>query len=166
MNSAGASDQKSTQSVERGRVSAVDPDGLTRDDLMAPDDVLDFFLTVTVGFEDSDNQFGITLTVNGTVISGNVIPRGRWIKLWLDQIRRASPQMADGLAPAYEALWASWKERTRLRDEQDLPQLPVGFIHLQDAKIWQGDGVPISVEIWRGRISKVDGWCMGTLGRN
>jgi hypothetical protein len=144
--------------------SSTDPHGYTREDLRAADGLLDFFLTIALGVEESESNFGITLSVGGQLVSGNAISRGTWQKLWMQSVRTANADFADAMEPAYDRLMGFYLDHLKEREEGDLPRPPHGYIHLRDAALWQG-GTPIEIGLWRGRLDRLDGWSMGVISQ-
>src|SRR4051794_7831393 len=74
-----------------------DPEGIPRERFEAPDPLLDNLITVLVGWKDSDSNFGITLALDGLVVYGDAVPRGRWNKLFIEQLRPSAEVVADAL---------------------------------------------------------------------
>jgi hypothetical protein len=59
-----------------------------------------------------------------------------------------------------------WKEFiTRSRDKKDSDSRPK-YIHLQNAEVWEIFSTePFRFEYWRGKLSSIDGFSLGTRGQ-
>lgn len=114
-------------------------------------------------------QYGVTLTLGGTVISGILTSDAEFLRYLAEEITQGQD------TPEVRALRDDL-EQTAQRTEQKLreilarprhgsrpiPIMPV--LHLRDATIWLPGGQAVQVPFWRGRVEAVDGWFMGILG--
>lgn len=123
----------------------------------APDALLQELVEIaTMGF-----GFGITLTVGGMLVSGNVCPGSKYMQFIFEE------SLANEDERVKEAI------KKRLQPHADIygpeakvsAQAPV-YIHLENARfITPGvsGSAPASPVIWRGRISDVSGFFFGVL---
>lgn len=105
--------------------------------------------------------FGITLTVGGTLVSGNVCSGSKYMQFIFDET------LADVDEQVKEAI------KKRLQPFADIyapdawsAQAPT-YIHLENARFFTpgvSGATPSSPVLWRGRISDVSGFCFGVLG--
>lgn len=134
--------------------------------------------------------FGVTLCVKGVMVSG-VIASGRgYFESFAENVTDAmeddpeigaamQQQIHDYFAGIGQKLYPPRRagadksaESAPDAGEQDADdddqKQPPEFIHLRDARIISGTQVtPTNDGIWwRGRISEVDGWFLGTLGQD
>lgn len=122
-------------------------------------------------------EFGVTLYVNGLIVSGILISLTTYLELVPEMIRRSAPGNAAGEVwarlfdmlrgeddPAQESVSASEGQGSEAEASE------VGFpalIHLRDARIWAPNGAhDLAPAIWRGRLDHVSGWALGTLGQS
>lgn len=138
-------------------IEVVEDDGSTpHSDWGSPDPALQLFANIT--HAEPEIQLGVTLTVNGSVITGALIGKSAWI----------SEQ-----AVAYEEeLGGMIRTLGRLIDDPrdaDRPLDTYGFIHLKDAHYVSGtEFYPAQDQdgfFWRGRLADVSGWSFGVLQR-
>ncbi|WP_136604651.1 gas vesicle accessory protein GvpU [Paenibacillus dokdonensis] len=98
---------------------------------------------------------GITLTVGGNIVSGNMISGKEYMESIADTLENINEQ-GDTLATLYRSY------SSNIYDGSDESER-VEFVHLKDAIIFQGT-VRHQVGLWRGRINAVDGYSFGCMG--
>ena len=108
----------------------------------------------------------LTLIVNGAVISGELMPGWRWMKLVDEQLGGSTflGERAETLAEEEQRAWAAndppaepWTaERVMTHDPKSQ------FVHLRNAQIVTGNG-DYPPTLWRVRLTDVSGWCYGAL---
>jgi len=104
---------------------------------------------------------GITLWTNTGVISGVLIPASKYCDLYIeDFLRRFTPEAA-----AKTEAFMRGDLLGRYYNESDKDSGNIAFIHLFDAKLFMPNGFMPSNEgvLWRGRLSQVTGFSLGTL---
>lgn len=114
-------------------------------------------------------ETGVTLMVGGLLITGFLVSGRRYFNEYLVSSISMTPD-PDGSGAAamklfYESFGAVYSEE-RLADEN---RLPPSFVHLWKATIMHPSGSSIPTEgtmWWRGRISEVQGFIMGTMTRS
>lgn len=117
---------------------------------------------VLLAFQELANSktlesMGVTVTVNGMVISGSVISHERYLEELFDTLRASGGgggvTLADGLklvtTPSVGA-----------EQEEELAQ----YLHLKDARVWMPSG-PGPQALWRCKMTEIDGWMLGVLGQ-
>jgi hypothetical protein len=114
-----------------------------------------------------DTRIGITLTAQGLVISGFLIPASLWQRQRAGIAGVIAP-LFSGLAAKHEAKRAANNtSRDDGRDRDTDADLPASFIHLVNARIYTGsDGFPLNGLAWRGRLSQVTGWSLGVFEKS
>ena len=121
----------------------------------------DWFLQSLVCMaNDSGIKFGITLNVSGFLVSGTLIGIKEYFKLF-------GESFASGMEPgdAANSVKATYAEYGNLYDPELKPKSP-SFIHLVDTKFHTTNGVPVPSNqgtLWRGRLSEVGGFILGSL---
>ena len=117
-------------------------------------------------------EIGVTLYVHGCVISGMLISVQQHFKLLIKLLSDAT--MLSGTSnPEGAALFAEFfqpnlesaaKDLEEYKTSQKLPPRP-RHIHLRHAQSFvTGLSEPLTFNLWRGRISEVDGWSIGNFG--
>ena len=151
----------------------------------APDQVLAMLVGVVNRLEAVEG-IGVSLTVNGLVIAGKLIPNYLWLREVEGQIdsavrdtlgrepdedERGFASLFAGVAEGFEkrrdAIRAARDAAPELANEaDDIDRENTGFIHLREAQVFTPGSLPIPQEgmHWRGRLSEVDGWTFGRLG--
>lgn len=127
----------------------------------------DWTLQALSNFAEVGIKFGITLTVGGTAITGQIIAGRTFAKLMADQIHSATSGLeSEGIgahiASIYEAIQSSLAVPEPRPSDWAPP--PSDFVHLEDATIFHG-GDETRLGLWRGRLSEVQGYSFGELKR-
>jgi len=131
---------------------------------MVPNDSLDHTLRLIVDLvNSSDLEMGITLTGGGFLISGTLISGKSFFDGLADEM--ATSFEDESPKKAIHDYFARFGEIYATIAEGREHQLPI-YIHLKDARHFHNSGKPMPGNrgvYWRGRISQVVGFCMGTL---
>lgn len=100
--------------------------------------------------------FGVTVTTNGTVITGVVTSVNAYLR---EVAERFDREGMSELAQVYREL---------ISDETRPDDWKPRYLHLTRAQVFAGPGViPTDVNAaipWRVRLSDVDGWAIGSVG--
>ncbi len=136
-----------------------------RDGLLVEGLRVDWFLQSLVDMVNvSDSfEFGITLHVQGSIVSGILIS-GRKYFMSLGQALRDSK--ADFFGEWVESFGDIYPSQDQ-EDNDEKPRNLPGYIHLRDAKVFGAYDTPIPSNegvLWRGRINAVSGFNIGQLG--
>lgn len=119
-----------------------------------PDTLLSAFANVVQNADDEDLGIGVTLTVGGSIVSGEAISRIRWMEEQVD----AGVSI---LGPLLDEMIAN----RELPDDERAPGYE-RHIHLRKARYWGSSGPLTNNDMyWRGRLAEVDGWSLGVLLR-
>jgi hypothetical protein len=113
-------------------------------------------------------SFGITLSVNGSVITGNLVSGYRYFNGLADSFVSTLPDGEDKeslrryLASPAQLYRAPTDKSTEANAASESDP---HFVHLEDARIWLGaDFAPTGVgTLWRCKISAVDGFTLGLM---
>lgn len=124
----------------------------------------DWLLMDFVRYANSGLSLPITLMMGGSLVSGTLIGGAQWLErfseLTFDSLKGVSREIAEVLRGNI----ASYAEIYMREPEEDAP--PASFVHLYNAKIYTG-GKIVPTEgagmLWRGRLSEVSGFNLGTL---
>ncbi|MEU6054251.1 hypothetical protein ABZ829_28000 [Streptomyces xanthochromogenes] len=114
--------------------------------------------------QSPENSAGITLTVPGAVVRGELVGHEAWTAAWAVQMRAlgrgTGVEAVAGIPDQVERLSAVIREEMGLDPAADAGHGE--FLHLRNATIVTGaPGTSISGVLWRGRVSDVSGWSMG-----
>lgn len=119
------------------------------------DDMLMFLASFAQ--DTAGTEIGMTVSVGGTVVSGNVIGRNAWLDLIAEQGNRQGGNGGTFLASLAEV----YKRPTR-DDDDDTPQR-FGFLHFKDAAILMGPTMSPRGMLWRVRIEEVTAWTFSVI---
>ena len=113
--------------------------------------------------ESEDGDMGLTVVVDGQLISGQVVSQAAWAKLQAGSIKEASEYMAKSL----EALQDLWKEQTAelQAEEADSPLLKkqTRYLHFSGPKVHNHGGLPVTLGPTRVDLRNVSAWSLGSL---
>ncbi|MGG3572938.1 gas vesicle accessory protein GvpU [Bacillus gobiensis] len=118
------------------------------------DSTLEFFVKASNKHEFS---LDITLNVNGSVVTGTIISAHEYFEMVSETFEdgnEIAQKISEGLAKASESAKNSSQESD------------IGFIHLKNTRIYNGDGkgTPSKGDIlWRGKLDQVDGFFLGRI---
>lgn len=112
-------------------------------------------------------EFGITLVVGGSVVSGILISG----KKFFEEIGNATLAMSEIEGDIQSVLGNGWKQYTSIYDApknapDDWQGPPTGFIHLKDARFFAPGQQPIPTRqglLWRGKLEAIDGFSFGNF---
>ncbi|GAA2490169.1 hypothetical protein GCM10010435_88540 [Winogradskya consettensis] len=145
-----------------------------RSDWGEPDSVLATYVTLMDHLiEPVDPGPILSLTVDGLLVSGELIPQWQWFAE-LSELNDHADAFYVGVAENVKEQSDLAHEATKVRDiggEMTQRQYvaltaPTRYIHLRNTLIYHpnqdasGDGV-----LWRGRLSDVSGWTPGTTNK-
>lgn len=109
---------------------------------------------------------GITLTIGGACVSGQLISGRKYFEELGATMRAASTKAGD----AAETLGNAWEQFKEIYEQsatgEDEGVLPAGYIHIKDARFFAPGHPPLpngGSFLWRGKISSVDGFAIGQL---
>ena len=125
----------------------------------------DWFLQKLVSLANTMGlSFGVTLFVEGAMISGMLVSGKRYFEDFADAFSSNYP----GDDETKEDVRAGFASHTAIYagdDSGDEPP-PPQYIHLVDARCFAPGGQPIPTDrgvLWRGKINAVSGFNLGTL---
>ena len=134
--------------------------------VVGPDPIVSALVDIVNDARANADTVTLTLIVNGAVVSGELMPAWRWMKLVDEQLGGSTflGERADELAEEERRAWAAndppaeeWTaERVMTHDPKSQ------FVHLQNAQIVTGNG-DYPPTLWRVRLTDVSGWCYGAL---
>ncbi|GIF22858.1 hypothetical protein BJ973_000785 [Actinoplanes tereljensis] len=134
----------------------------------APDRVLGLMVDALNSRKESvDGGIWVSLSVRGTMVSGEIIPHWQWFD-------EQTTLFGEESHVAYFAslMKESRDEHVALMDKDDselTPEQrwelnqPPAFIHLRHARTFLPEPVPTRGHYWRGRLEDVSGWSFGEL---
>jgi hypothetical protein len=139
-----------------------DPDGLPARAFEPPDWALDLLIEALSGNDESGTRSTVvTLSFAGTLVTGRLVSLVVWthgVKQWTAE---SNPSFAEALETLFLLPMQDAIETTKRRVAEELPLPARQFIHLQDVTIGYGASAT-SMKFWRGRLSEVSGWAIGS----
>lgn len=124
---------------------------------------VDWYLQKLVSIANSSGiQFGITLVVGGSVVSGQLVGGQKYFEEFAREFAEAWPgERREDIRRAF----ASNAEIYQRSPQEDEKGFPPQFIHLIDARcFYPGSQLPNNRGVlWRGRINAVSGFSLGML---
>ena len=118
--------------------------------------------------ERSPLELGVTLNVNGLIITGFIISQANYFNALIEglgSIESQNEEVKDSLQTFLKQLKEKLTGSSDSRDGEDNQPLPK-FIHLRNVKIYpsEGKGMPTYGEaLWRGKVDAVDGFSLGEM---
>lgn len=120
----------------------------------------DPMLAQLVAFADIGVSVGVTFTIGGSVVTGQLCSGKDFIEHTRDQILAGSgDDLKDFLEPHFN-------DRLAVYDNDRTEVMQIAYVHLRDAVIYNVDftGIPSKNGVfWRGRLDAIDGWSLGTI---
>lgn len=106
--------------------------------------------------------FDITLTIGGLLVSGTIITQVEFFRLTIENLRK---QLEEGDETTPMIQWFE-EDLQKSQDAATNKRLETTeIIHLKNAVITLGRSVVIpGFSLWRGRLSRIDGFSLGRLG--
>jgi hypothetical protein len=108
-------------------------------------------------------EIEITLSIPGAMVSGMLISKYQYYDKYTAQVadgfRKVDPELAQAFLNE-----VSKGPKLTPEDERNVPASEYNFIHLKDVKMYSA-GVPedsVKAQLWRGRISEVAGFFLGS----
>lgn len=104
---------------------------------------------------------GVTLTTPAGLMCGLVCSG----KEYVEHIERnIINTFSDDSKPEMMAIFNDWKKPYEVSDDGEDNQDEIVYIHLREAKLLVGEKlVPSEGTFWRGRISSISGFALGTM---
>lgn len=131
------------------------------------------------------NGIGVTLTVGGSLVSGQIIPHWQWFEENEKTIRSQDPadlpeENSFGYLFGYVRSGVLSRRDDQQKINEMIEKLPesvreyitvddrTDHIHLANTRFFQAGfgGIPANGMLWRGRLREVSGWSLGLLTPN
>lgn len=120
------------------------------------DTLLNSFIKMVNKF---DFSVGLTLTIGGQTISGNLISYKSYFQKTSEEFKNVSD--GDFVNKILSDRFASFSKEAEAEEESEI-ELDSPFIHLSDAVIIN-DNKDIALGLWRGKISSIDGFTIAKV---
>lgn len=135
----------------------------TQPDKTLPTDTrppIDHVLTriVAIFNNSEDMRIGLTVTVGGSVVTGTLVSGATYFET-MNELHSKS-----GLLPVWQPEVEFYREMIDSDEPFDLSVEVerTTFLHLIDASVYGGNQL-VGLRAWRGRLSEVSGWSIGSL---
>lgn len=129
---------------------------------------IDWLLQVFVDVINSSRglSIGVTLTVGGATIVGDLIGYDDWMEEAATAFEKSEGEVGTKIGPILaKAMRSSWQPEPD--DDSEPKQLLPHYIHLRNARIYlSADAGPVPSNkglLWRGRLAEVDGFAFGAM---
>lgn len=122
-------------------------------------------------------EIGLTLHVSGIIVSGTLISFGTYLKSVAEFVRELRTPGSDVGAEAFAVAFDHLSDQYQAgiaeidpgvsEDEDAEPgeESSEPYIHLRNAVVWAPGTQPtLPKTLWRGRLSHVSAWSIGTFG--
>lgn len=126
----------------------------------------DWLLEILVNIVNkSKSEIGITLQVGGFLVSGLLVSRAQYFDGFASDFSSAFPdqEAAEDIRNSFSKFGQDQSEE----GEENSNSLPPAYIHLKKARFFMNGSKPIPDNQgiwWRGRLSEVSGFFLGSLG--
>lgn len=120
----------------------------------------DWMLAWIIGHAEAFGlEFGITITVSGTVITGTLISGIKYFERMHEVLLRSSSKSIASSLTQWKHVYSHPNENSDIYTES--PR----FIHMDNARHFLSNGqtIPSKGVLWRGKLASVDGFSLGTL---
>src|SRR5688500_18567887 len=122
----------------------------------------DLLLNVLLGLLSSTvTNFGLTVVVSGTLVSGQAIDRDVLLEEWLTKLNNASGGGGIGVSRAFRFNIEEYGGAYSVADDLTDVDKP-SYVHLRDAVAFSGS-TPYTLGLFRARLSEIGGWSLGQL---
>jgi hypothetical protein len=117
---------------------------------------------------DGSGELGMTLLVSGFLISGKMVGGGKYVEGFANDFASGfvDQTLAENVRRSFSQYGEIYKADAAQPDTADPPPDSPTYIHMKDARFFNTAGSPIPANRgvwWRGRLSEVSGFMMGTL---
>jgi hypothetical protein len=120
-------------------------------------------LVFGVDLESEDGSIGLTVVVDGQMISGDVVSQAAWAKLQAESVEKASEYMAKSLV-AFQELWEEQATAIRAEEsENSLLKKQVRYLHFRGPKVHNHGGLPVTLGPTRVDLRNVSAWSVGSV---
>ncbi|MGW3644567.1 hypothetical protein [Streptomyces sp. NPDC000878] len=110
--------------------------------------------------QDAQAALPLTLVVGGCFLYGDLISHEAWAADWAHGLRGVDGPGAQLLERFPQLVDQAVVDKRGHEAPQRLPQ----WIHVRDATGVTGNGRPVLMPLWRGRLTDVSGWSLGKPG--
>jgi hypothetical protein len=131
-----------------------------------------WFLQILVNMtnaRDGDFEVGMTLLVGGLLVSGIMVGGAKYFEGFANEfVSGFSDQKAvETVRKSFSQFQEIYKTDLAQQKAAGQPLEPPAYVHLREARFFSTAGNPIPGNRgvwWRGRLSEVSGFMLGTLG--
>jgi len=132
----------------------------------------DWFLQILVNITnagDGSAEFGMTLLVSGFLISGRMVGGAKYFEGFASDFASGftDQTLAESFRRSFSQYGGIYKADAAQPDTANQLSESPAYIHMKEARFFNTAGNPIPANRgvwWRGRLSEVSGFMIGTLG--
>ncbi len=133
-----------------------------------PDERVDWFLAELVRrANDGGLSIDVTLCVGGMLVSGRLVGGHEYFEGFAESVASAAadPDTAARARAFFRSPAAMYRtDEHGVREVEANPE-PLAYIHLENTRLFTAAGAPIPGDhgYWRGKLSAVDGFVLGSM---
>lgn len=123
----------------------------------------DWFLAELVSWANTFGfQAGVTLHVGGTIVSGTMISGASYFALFRENTLMALSGVPADIRTPIDDMLSTYGS---IYEKPEVTAHPGHYIHLRDAYFFDpaGHALPRGGTLWRGKLSAIDGFSLGSL---
>ncbi|UCP10235.1 gas vesicle protein [Pseudomonas sp. MM213] len=124
----------------------------------------DWLLQWLCKFVNSNSlEIGVTLTLGGSFVTGTLISHQKYFEQLSSDFSNPFAGSGEEAQEQIRSLILGFNPPVIAGEESP----PVQYVHLKNAHMYMGanDRLPTNGALWRGKISAVDGFILGSLGK-
>ncbi|MBY5942354.1 hypothetical protein KUW00_15850 [Halomonas sp. DP5N14-9] len=124
----------------------------------------DFLLSMLVGMAESGASVGITISVNGTLVTGNLISQKKYVDELVSNLRAplesVFPEHSNSMLESFSRIGNMSNGSSGTEGESGEYE----YIHLGEAQHFVGNSaIPSDGVLWRGKLTAIDGFILGRI---
>jgi hypothetical protein len=126
----------------------------------------DGFLSILANLAELGYESSITLQIGGSLVSGQLISQGKWQQMFSELFRSGFSAKDEKFG---EIVSNAFKPCDAKRELKEIMACRPAILHLRDARVYldqSGELLHTQSVLWRGKVSSVDGFFLGSLERS
>lgn len=156
-----------TEDEQGGEQSEQVQESLPREAFIPPDFFLEFMLTTLDAGDEgkpTDSNMALTVTVGGSIISGDAISQASWIDRTMSAVEASNPTWGGQTRGVFEEWLAAGEQSRAEREAAGRPRIRHHFLHFDNA-VFHAGGEDVRIGLVRVKVDEVQAWSMGKWTR-
>ncbi|WP_240376900.1 gas vesicle accessory protein GvpU [Bacillus piscicola] len=121
-------------------------------------DYTDFLLRYLIRLADNGAEMDVTLQVNGTTITGQLIGNVTYMQEVRRRLKSEDEELGEKISAFLDKMTDKFAKHT------DADEYETGYLHLRQAKMVVGkEQIPLEGDLWRGKAADVNGFSFGSI---